>query len=434
MKNECLTISYFFPPIKSIAVLRNYNIANNFLTYFSKVHVITTSNRHRLLADPLPIDAFNIIESNTFDYRTLASFRRNGANMHFSEQAKAHPIMQLLVKLHKSFPFNLIWGEGGLVYIIHAFFLAAKLLRQRQIQLIFTSYMPYSDHFVAFLLKKFFPKVLWVADFRDLHVEPVYKNVVWESFQHACNRRILRRADVVTTVSEGLAQHLRQYHSRVEVLRNGITPSFFDTATSTPNNERTEKFTISYTGSMFGDERNPSLFLQILQDLVKENIISSYNFQIVYAGKDVHTWKDWTTQFGIEKLLVDKGLLSLANAQILQRTSHINLLLTTATKEWSGVLTGKFYEYLAAERPILVLINGVQDVEFELIINTLNAGLVGYNAHSYTDVRRFIIEKFEEWQATNNVVSTIHKERIKAFGWDKMMESFIKILDIKGTY
>jgi hypothetical protein len=121
--------------------------------------------------------------------------------------------------------------------------------------------------------------------------------------------------------------------------------------------------------------------------------------------------------------------VSLAEAQFFQRTSHINLLLTTATAEWSAVLTGKFYEYLVADRPILVLI-GVQDIEFESIMNELNAGLIGYNAVSYTVVRRFILDKFEEWQQTKQVVSTIKQEQLKAFEWENMMEKFMATLDM----
>ncbi len=433
MKNECLMISYFFPPIKSIAVLRNYHVAKNFLTYYSKVNIITTSNRHRLLNDPLPIEDLCVYESKTFDYRTLASFRGGHNTTHFSEQAKARPLMQLAVKLHKSFPFNLIWGEGGLVYIIHAFFIAFRLVRQGKIKLIFSSYMPYSDHFVAFLLKIFFPKLVWIADFRDLHVEPVYKNVIWTPFQHTCNRLILSRANIVTTVSEGLAKHLRNYHPRVDVLRNGIAPLLFDNTPPQYFEDTIVKFTVSYTGSMFGDERDPSLFLRIIQDLFNENIISEDNFQIVYAGKDAESWQSSTRQFGIENLLKCKGLVPLAEAQGLQRASHINLLLTSATTEWSGVLTGKFYEYLAAERPVLVLINGVQDVEFESIMNQLNAGLVGYNAISYTVVRHFIVEKIKEWKATKNVLSTIRKDQLKDFEWPNMMSKFMKNLAVEGV-
>lgn len=429
MKSECLTISYFFPPIKSIAVLRNYHVARNLLRYYDTIHVITTSNRHRLLNDPLPTEAFNVIESKTFDYRTLAALLRGNSQTHFSEQSKAHHLMQVAVKLHKSFPFNLIWGEGGIVYIVHAFFIAARLIRKQQIKLIFSSYMPYSDHFVAFLLKIFFPKVFWIADFRDLHVEPVYKNVIWTPFQHWCNRRILSRANVVTTVSEGLAIHLRNYHPHVQVLRNGIATLNFGNILPTVD-EKITKFTITYTGSMFGDERNPSLFLSIIQALFNEKRISTHDFQIIYAGKDGATWQSWLSQFGLDIFYQSRGLLSLAEAQSLQRASHINLLLTTATAEWSGVLTGKFYEYLAADRPILVLINGVQDIEFELIMNELNAGLIGYNSTSHTIVRQFILDKFEEWQQTKQVASTIKKEQLKAFEWENMMAQFMATLTL----
>ncbi|MBL7816369.1 MAG: hypothetical protein JNL70_15215 [Saprospiraceae bacterium] len=428
-----LILAYFYPPIKSIAVLRTYYFSQFVKNYFSDIYVITTTNRNRLPAENMPItEGVQIHEAITFDYRTLSTLRKR-QSVSFEENSKANPLVQFLVKLNKSFPTNLLWGEGGLIYSIHAFFVALKLIRKHKIQTIYSSFSPYSDHIVAYWLKIFYPKLTWVADFRDLHVEPHYDIVYWRPFQHWCNRQILKKADLVTTVSTGLSKHLKDYHSNVYVFQNGIAPlSILDNK----NDSQPTKFTICYTGSMYADERNPQLLLTILKELVAEGILTHDNFQFVYAGKDTQVWFDWMRRFDLEPHFKSLGLVALSKAQELQRTSHLNLLLTTATPQWTGVMTGKFYEYLAALQPILVLINGSQDIEFEEIMMRLNAGCVAYNDRSHSELRAFVLMLFYQFQKTGQVERMIHTEKLKELEWgftvNKLMSEIEKVRNSYG--
>ncbi len=428
MRHKCLLIHYFFPPIHVVASVRLYNIALHLENYSEGLWVITTHNRRFFPHDILPLDIPNLYQAYTFDFRTMSNLLGN-KNIFFTEKTKLSRFARFSVKLVRSFPFNLLFGEGGLLYICHAFFISMKLIKQNKITTIFTSYSPYSDHFVAFLLKFFFPKLLWVADFRDLHVEPLYDVVFWRPFQHWCNKQILKKANYVTTISEGLAVHLRRYHKRVYVFKSGIT---LQSARNTPPQYVPKKqpfftkFTISYTGSMYGNERDPSLFLKVVKDLVDKKIFSKELFQIMYAGKDTATWEEWISQFALKDYFVSRGMLSLKEAKDIQNQSHINLLLTSSTPYWTGVMTGKFYEYLAAQNPILVLINGTQDIEFESVIKDLDAGFLGYNDNSYERTRHFILTKFYEWQQTGRVLQTIHKQKLQEMTWASVVQKFIE--------
>lgn len=417
MKN-ILFLTYYLPPIRSIGVRRNYLVLKHILPHFEHVFAITTTNRHRLPAENQSLNFVEVHEARTFDYRTLSTiFRTKRENVHFSEGSKSSLLGQFLVKLNRSLPFTLLWGEGGLVYIIHSFFIARRLIKRNNITHIYSSFLPYSDHFTARLLKIFFPKLVWIADFRDLHVEPHYDIVFWRPFQHWCNRQILKTANVVTTVSEGLAKHLRTYHANVYVFQNGIEPLSINGQEPILDLKLPSKFTISYTGSLFGDERNPRLLLEILKELTNEGILTNDNFQLVYAGKDTQLWLEWVNRYDLISSSVNRGMISLKEANQLQRTSHINLLLTSATPEWSGVMTGKFYEYLAAEQPIVVLINGVQDIEFESVMSKLNAGCVVYNDQSHDELREFILTLFSQFIKKGRIEPMILTDKLKELEW-----------------
>ncbi len=422
-----LFLTYYLPPIRSVGVRRNYLVIQHLVPHFDQLFAITTTNKHRLPIENQPLDFVEVHEACTLDYRTISTwFKKERADVHFSEGSKASGLGQFLVKLNRSFPFTLLWGEGGLVYIIHSFFIGLKLIRRHNISHLYSSFLPYSDHAVAYLLKIFYPTLVWVADFRDLHVEPHYDIVFWRPFQHWCNRQILKKADLVTTVSEGLARHLRAYHSNVYVFQNGIAPLSINGHITPSILNYPSKFTICYTGSLFGDERNPTLILTIIKDLILERVLNSNNFQFVYAGKDTKLWLDWVEHFGLTSFFKSYGMVSLDEAKQLQKTSQVNLLLTTATPDWTGVMTGKFYEYLAAQRPIVVLINGTQDIEFETVMNNLNAGCVVYNDRSYDVLRDYLLSCIHQFQKNGLVESTIFIDKLKELEWSFTIEKLMK--------
>jgi hypothetical protein len=424
-EQEILMLSYYFPPIKSVAVLRGYYLHLELKKYFSAVHVLTTSNRKRLQQEPLPLQADSLLIVPTLDYRTITNLGKK-RRTHFSEEKKKGWVRWLL-NVNNSFPFNLLIGEGGLVYILCGFFQAVRLVRQRQLSHVYSSFMPYSDHVIAWLLTLFFPKkITWIADFRDLHVDPIYRHVILEKFQHRVWRTLLSRASLVTTVSEGLAKHLRHYHPKVHVMRNGIGHLNFTPQKPLP---KAEKFTIAYTGSMYKDERDPSIFLEALRQLLAQGLIPESRLQLRYAGKDSATWCFFTKKYSLEHLLLDEGLVSFENSATIQQNAQINLLLTSSHPELAGVVTGKFCEYLAAGRPILLLINGTQDAEFEDIFEKIKAGIVVYtHEDSIPIVRQFLIEKFCEWQKAGIVARQISSEALAPFMWKNLVKKLMDAL------
>jgi hypothetical protein len=429
VSSSILFLSYYYPPIHSIATKRNFNFSIIYQNYFSSVFVLTTKNSRFLAKNPQNTEGVVISSIFTFDYRTLAywlSGKEQRESTHFSEQTKQNPIVHFFaVRLLNSFPFNLLFHEGGIIYTLICFYKAARLIRKENITHIYSSFRPYSDHFTAYLLKIFFPKLYWIADFRDLHIEPQYRHIIFESFQHWCNKQILKKANIVTTVSEGLSNHLKRYKSNVYVLRNGVTFENLDFV-----KEPFQKFTIAYTGSMFGDERNPELLLKVIKSLHTDEIVRGSNFQIIYAGKDTSIWLDWIKRFDLDILFESKGMIDSQAALDIQRNAHINLLLTSATPESTGQLTGKFYEYLAAKNPIITLINGTQDLEFESIMNDLNAGCVVYSNKSFDELRSFILEKFNEWKITGDVKSIINIEKLKELSWENQVQKFVEHINL----
>ena len=375
-----MLIHYYYPPIHSTAVHRNYNLSLEWKKNSENLNVLTSKNASLLKGDSSYAEKMPCIQIPTLDYRTLRAVFRKGA-MHVGENKKSK-IFRWLSRLKDTFPFNIILDEGGFVYILRGYFEAKRLIKEEGFTCVYSSYRPWADHYIAYLLKRKFSKLLWIADFRDLPVEPLYRNVFWPKMQHQINRSFLKYADRLTTISEGLATHLRKYHTDVVVSYNGIKYR--------PITSSYEVFTMSYTGSLFGNERDPSVLLRALKELDKKGIISSSNFQFLYAGKDGLQMENYFSQWDLSRYFNNMGLVSHQQSLEIQSRSDVNVLLTSATPDYQGVFTTKLSEYVGSRRPALVIVRGVRDEEMERYLYTLKAGKVFYGDGNIAVIENYI--------------------------------------------
>lgn len=418
-KGEILCIHYYFPPLDSTAVIRNFHISRTLAAYFDKVHVLTSSNHRRFpnLVRPLP-ENLQCYDISTFDYRILLS-GRSKKDAHLSGTKKSSKFSQWLLKVQKSFPFNLFLAEGNVWYIANAYRRAKKLVEAGGIDTIYSSFGPYADHYVAYLLKGKYPHLKWIADFRDLQIEPIYKNVIWKGLQVRVEGRILSRADLVTCISEGFVRQLAPYGRPTRSILRGVR-----LRSSEP---QYDKFTISYTGSLYHEYRDPRPFFKVLRQMIDAGHLDVRKIQLIYAGRDGGVFAGWVAEYCLTDLFVNKGMISQAEAKTIQNRSHINLLLTSSSPDITGVITGKIFEYFEALNPTLCLISGVYDHEFESLFEDLNAGVVVYSPEITSGkMRTFILDKYQEWSSTHRVESTLNQKFIKEnLTWEKQVEKML---------
>jgi len=413
---EVLCIHYYFPPLRSTAVIRNYHISRTFTHFFQHVHVLTSDNYRRFPTQlRLLPKGLTIYDIPTFDYRYFIG-GKSKKDAHISVAQKKGRFYQFLLKIQKSFPFNLFLAEGNLYYIFKAYRKAQKLIDAQHITTIYSSFGPYADHYVAYLLKRKYPHLRWIADFRDLQIEPIYKNVIWKGLQKKIEAKVLDKADLVTCISHGFVEQLKVYGRPTTAVLRGVklrkpVPQF-------------EKFTIAYTGSLYFEYRDPRPVFYALSFLLKEGLVDPHDLQIIYAGRDGKQFGQWVDYYDLNDHFINKNMVSQDEAKTIQNKAHINLLLTSSSAELKGVLTGKVFEYFEALNPTLCLISGVQDPEFESLFEELNAGIVVYNPEiSLGKMRDFILSKYQEWKNTQQVSSSLQTDIIQQkYGWKQQVE------------
>lgn len=412
---KVLMINYKFPPIKSIGAIRNYNVAEQFVKNGYSVVVLTTNNVKVMPLENLPNHTFEKHLVFTFDYKTVGHrlSKKNGPNK-LSEATKSYPFFN---RLKNSFPFNLFLDEGGLLYIFNAYRTALRLIKKGEVDIIYSSFRPYADHFVAYLLKRKFPVIKWIADFRDPPYNPARLQVVFfQKLQRSVTRKIMTKSDLVTTVSKGIARYFEdEFLQKTLVMRNSINPEFHTHRYIV----EFPKLTFTYTGSLYAGLSMADPFFKALAALIEEGIIDYDHVQLVYAGNDVEGWNASVIKYGLEAIAVSLGQISMEEALALHKKSHVNLLLTWSGPQIMGILTGKQNEYFEARRPVLAIVNGAVDDEIEEIYEELNAGYVfSTNSSNLNDLKAVLFEWYTDWKKHGKIAIAYNETKMLEHYWD----------------
>src|SRR6187431_2141305 len=183
---------YYYPPVTGTAAKRNYRISNALSSSASSSIILTASEANTAVS--IPANA-TIKELPVLDYRMW--LRRRTKDGALPESSKKSALAQWVIRLINTFPVNIIAGEGGLIYFINLLAEGKRAIKQDGITHLYSSYRPFADHYAAWWLKKRYPELIWIADFRDLIIDPHYNHVLFSEKHDAFFKNMFSSADIL---------------------------------------------------------------------------------------------------------------------------------------------------------------------------------------------------------------------------------------------
>ncbi|THH34554.1 glycosyltransferase family 4 protein [Neolewinella litorea] len=381
---KILFLTNYFPPRPAVAGRRLGQLATWARNHYKEVFVIRGDRKF----DGEDLPGMRVTALPARDLRTLVGGKGPAGTLPYGSYRRK--LSGPLLSLRQSFPFLYLTEDGGPLYRRAAYREAVRLIGQEGITTLFSSFRPWSDHLVARRLKNRFPHLHWIADFRDLHADPVRQDVWWPRLQRWWARRIIASADEVWGVSEGQVQHLRDLHPGATVRRNRLIA--LPPATTSPH---TDRFTIVYTGSLYPDLQSIESLVRALNTLVTAGSVDPGDIELIYRGKDDTLWAEWTASLHPSINCNTRSYIAPASAQKMQEEAQLLLLLNWSAENYYGVLTAKLYDYLAAGRPILALVNGPTDPELTEIIEGTHTGRTFATRKSPAD---WILGCYQQWR------------------------------------
>lgn len=238
--------------------------------------------------------------------------------------------------------------------------------------LVVSSAGPYYVHLPAFRLRTSGLAKCWIADWRDLWVDNhMFPGIpLFRSIERGRERKWCQTADFVTTVSEPLAEILRNnYGCRVEVIYNGYDIEDYNNLPAENAFHDSSVFKILYTGTIYKGSQDPSPLFAAVKKLEQAGLLTQAELNILFCGNnaDVMSLADKAGVLSYVKYL---GFIPRPIALQMQRDADALLLLEVESEKAKGILTGKLFEYLHAGPPIITIGVGKDSSVGEVLNNT----------------------------------------------------------------
>lgn len=310
---------------------------------------------------------------------------------------------------------------------------SAKLNGLRGFDVVIATYPGAGVHAAGEWFKKRRRTRLFIADYRDPAYNPGGRSSRIElRHDKRVQDQAVKYADGVVCVSHGMADSLRAQYSpsqlpEVFVVNNGFDPE--DNIGSIPANLDKNKFNFVYTGALYHGRRTVEMLAPILKKLIDEKIIDINELAINYAGPDFDELCSQLQPFGLESTAVDFGYVSREQSLGMQQEADIVLLLNWNDDNYTGVIPGKLYEYMAARKPIVALIMGNQaGSESARMIKECQIGCACEQA-SASDrqiLENYIREKLSDFR--KNERSAITSDNISPFEYKNIARKYLDVI------
>ncbi len=371
-----LIITYYWPPTGGSGVQRWVKFSKYLPAFGWQPVIYTPENPERLAFDESLLadipECAEIIKTHILEpyelYRRLSGTKK-GAEVNPLNARSGSPKKRISLWLRG----NLFIPDPRVSWVRPSVRFLSKYLREHPVDAVVTTGPPQSMHLIGRGLKRKLG-VKWIADFRDPWTEMFYyKHLSLTAFadrrHHRLEQSVLDEADLVIAVSPRVqADFASRTATPVELITNGYDEDDFKGASE---KKLSDKFTVVHTG-LFAADGNPLNLWDALAAKCGEDAEFRSRLQIRLAGKTDPEIIEAIRERGLGENLVDLGYLPHEKTVLEQRGADILLLPLRQEPEYSKVLPGKIFEYLAARRPVLGI--GEVDSAAATILHDSGAG------------------------------------------------------------
>ncbi len=371
IRKRVLIITYYWPPSGGSGVQRWVKFAKYLREFGWEPVIYTVSNPQypvldQSMGEDLPKD-IEVIKSEIFEPFDIYK-RFMGKN---KEERIQNGVIENLGngswkdKLALWIRSNLFIPDARRFWIKSGSKFLQAYLKNNPVDAIVSTGPPHSAHLIALRLKKKGITTPWLADFRDPWTQIFYFHAlklmkISRKIYLKQEKQVLTHADKVVTVgptmSKLMASLVPGLESKFSVITNG-----FDTNDTNEPVSLDEKFTIVHIGSLVKSQDNLELW-KVLSEKLNDPQFSEH-FQLKFIGKTDPTILNSIHSSGLSEHFIHIDNIPHKEVGAVQKSARMLLLLLPNAKDGDLILSGKFFEYLGAQRPILAFGNKEGDVD-----------------------------------------------------------------------
>jgi glycosyltransferase involved in cell wall biosynthesis len=277
--------------------------------------------------------------------------------------------------------------DARVLWVPSALVMGIKAILQRDVKAIYSTGPTFTDHVVAYLLKKVTKRKL-IVDFRDAWIaNPTYvRRAGWaRRVEETLEKKVVVSADFVVSTTHGITNDFIKRYPYLDPTKFITIPNGYDLDDFAFDEEdikarKNGVFTIVHTGTL-RYERSPKKFLEAIRSLTSENGNVKRQIKVVFVGQnfafnDGCHIEDYIKELGLEGIVQVTGFVSRTESLRFQRSADVLLLIIGVVPEEAldvYGLSGKAFDYAMAGKPVLAL---AQEGATASFVKKANIGIV----------------------------------------------------------
>lgn len=291
---------------------------------------------------------------------------------------------------------NLFIPDARIFWVKPSVEFLSDILKSNQIHTLVTTGPPHSLHLIGLRLKKKFPELRWIVDFRDPWSEwdllDTFSMSAWAKRKHRrLERQVLQTADRVMTIAPYHVNRLEQLGGRkVDLVTNGFDEDDF----LIHQHKKTEQWTLRHIG-MVDQLRDPRPFMLALKNVLTAHPDMVKNVKVEFIGSVNSVFREFIASEPVLSSVV-RFTEPIPHEKLLQTygETDVQLLVLAHTAIAPGNLPGKLFEYLASGN--FILGTGPSSGDAANILSQTGAGVILERTDTH-GIERVIRERYQHW-------------------------------------
>jgi glycosyltransferase involved in cell wall biosynthesis len=394
-----LLVVYAFPPAGGVGVLRAASLTRYFPAEGIDLDVLTTRNPSSVVSDhsllrelPAEVDIHRTITLDLpFGVKKrlkglLSGTRPPTAQATGNASAGKPNFLKRVLQ-------DVLLPDPQVTWLPVLTRAARRIVRQRNIELVLITGAPFSTFLLAERLRKEFPRLAIVLDFRDEWLSTSFDIASFQFSRSERARRFaveaeasaVRSATAVVAVTEAVRREIRgryphEPEGKFHHIPNGFDATRLRSVAVSPRSRAEGRIVVTYVGTVYSSTE-PTALVQALQSLPAE---AKAKFKIWFIGHiEEPRYREVLLQLG--EMVELTGHLAQREALDALNDSDYALLVTHDRLN----ISAKFYDYVGAGKPILATVHPEGDVR--RLLEDLRAGWWA-GSHDVNGIRQLFLD------------------------------------------
>lgn len=303
-----------------------------------------------------------------------------------------------------------------------------KYLVANPVDAIVSTGPPHSCHLIALGLKKHFPHLKWISDFRDPwttidFIEELRIGKVGMAKHRELESKILLASDKQIVVTPTMLDEFKRLNAKnVHYIANGYDTTDYDKLNSIKKVNNTT-FTISHIGTL-PPSRDPKALWKALKELMEIDSEIASLLHINFVGKVDQSVKEKGQSLGLGTNFSSINYVPHNKISSIQQSADLLLLIINDSPNAKGILTGKLFEYLASKKPILCI--APADSDAARVIDETQSGKV-FSFEDVEGIKNFILGQI----AMKKMGIPFKNTGIEKYARHNLTKEFVALLESK---